>query len=110
MEPILAWLFLSVVIERGIEILGKLFPVIDDINVKEFNIKMAIALVFGGIFAYGGQLDFFSMVSINFAIPYVGYAISALFLAAGSNYISDIIQVLNREKQSVIIVEVKDED
>ncbi len=108
MEPILAWLFLSVVIERGIEILSKLFPVIDTINIKEFNIKMAIALLIGGVFAYGGQLDFFSMVSINFNIPYVGYAISALFLAAGSNYISDIIDVLNRSKeQGIIVVEVE---
>ncbi len=104
MEPILAWLFLSVVVERSIEIFAKIFPVIDDVYIKEFNIKMAISLGLGVLFAFGGGLDFFQMVSINFNIPYVGFAISALFIAAGSNYISDIISTLNRTKDGEIIV------
>ena len=112
MDPLLAWIFLSVVVERTLEVVSKLFPVLDDVNLKEFNIKMGIALLLGLLFAYGGNLDFFQMVNIQFEVPFVGEAISALFIMAGSNYIHDLISALNRTKEDVevIVVEVEKED
>lgn len=111
MEPLLAWAFLAVVVERAIEIFSKLFPILDDVNLKEFNIKMFIGLLLGGLVSFGAGLDFFEMVNISFAIPYVGMAVSAVFIMAGSNYIHDIISAINRTKESdaIIIVEVERE-
>ena len=106
----MAWAFLSVVVERIIEVISRFFPVLDTVNVKQVNIKMIIAFIFGGLFAFGGELDFFQMVNISFNIPYVGQGISALFIMAGSNYIHDLISAVNRTKESeVIIVEVEKE-
>jgi hypothetical protein len=111
MEPLMAWAFLSVVVERILEVIARLFPILDEINIKQFNIKMLIALAFGSLFAFGGQLDFFQMVNISFDIPYVGQAISALFIMAGSNYIHDLISAVNRtrQEQEVIVIEVEKE-
>ena len=111
MEPLLAWAFLAVVVERAIEIFSKLFPILDDVNLKEFNIKMFIGLLLGGLVSFGAGLDFFEMVNISFAIPYVGMAVSAVFIMAGSNYIHDIISAINRTKESdaIIVVEVERE-
>ncbi len=109
MEPLMAWAFLSVVVERMLEVIGRLFPVLDNVNIKEVNIKMIISFTFGCLFAFGGNLDFFHMVNIQFNIPYVGEFISAVFIMAGSNYIHDLISAVNRTKQDqeVIIVEVE---
>jgi hypothetical protein len=111
MEPLMAWAFLSVVVERMLEVVSKLFPILDDVNLQKFNIKLLLALIFGVLFAFGANLDFFSMVSINFAYPYVGQAVSAFFIMAGSNYIHDLISAVNRTKdgEEVIIVEVEKE-
>ena len=72
---------------------------------------MLIGLVLGGLFAFGADLDFFSMVNITFFIPYVGQGISAVFIMAGSNYINDLISAVNRTRAAdeVIIVEVERE-
>jgi len=99
MDPILAWAFLSIVTERTIEILTKLFPILDDVSIKQLDIKLVIGLVFGLVFAFGAGLDFFSMFSINFQLPYVGAVISAIFIMAGSNYIHDLISALNSIKE-----------
>lgn len=108
MESLIAWLFLSVIVERIVEVLVKLVPVIGDIRIKQFDIKMLIAFVFGAVFVFGADLDFFRMVNIEFTLPYVGYIVSSIFVMAGSGYISDIIAQLGRVKeQQVIVVEVE---
>jgi hypothetical protein len=109
MEPLLAWAFLAVVVERTIEIFTKLFPILDDINLQQFNVKMFIGLILGGLVSFGAGLDFFNMVNITFAIPYVGMAVSAVFIMAGSNYIHDILSAINRTRDSenIVIVEVE---
>jgi hypothetical protein len=108
MESLIAWLFLSVIVERIVEVLVKLVPVIGEIRIKQFDIKMLIAFVFGAVFVFGADLDFFRMVNIEFTLPYVGYVVSSIFVMAGSGYISDIIAQLGRVKdQQVIVVEVE---
>ena len=108
MESLIAWLFLSVIVERIVEVLVKLVPAVGDIRIKQFDIKMLIAFVFGAVFVFGADLDFFRMVNIEFTLPYVGYVVSSIFVMAGSGYISDIIAQLGRVKeQQVIVVEVE---
>ncbi len=109
MNPLLAWIFLAIVVERVIEMLVKFIPVLDEVHIKQVDIKMIIALLFGGVLAFGAQLDFFELVGITFALPYVGFVITTIFIAAGSNYVSDIINTLGKVKESspqVIVVEV----
>jgi len=108
MESLIAWLFLSVIVERIVEVLVRLVPAIGDIHIKQFDIKMLVAFIFGAIFVFGADLDFFKMVNIEFTLPYVGYVVSSIFVMAGSGYISDIIAQLGRAKeQQVIVVEVE---
>ena len=102
MEPILAWAFLSIVVERIIEIIVRLFPILDDIKIKELDIKLGIAFIFGLVLAFGAQLEFFSMFNIEFHYLYVGQIISAIFIMAGSNYIHDLISALNRSREQQI--------
>lgn len=111
MEPLLAWVFLAVVVEVIIQILSDLFPILDDISVNKFNAKKLLALILGTIFAFGAQLDFFMMVNIEFNWPHVGMIISAIFIMAGSNYIHDIIGALTHKKhvEELYIVEVRKE-
>lgn len=108
MESLIAWLFLSVIVERIVEVLIKLVPALDDIHIKQFDIKMLVAFIFGGMFVFGANLDFFEMVNIEFDIPYVGYVVSSIFVMAGSGYISDIISKLGRTTDpDIIVVEVE---
>ena len=107
MESLIAWLFLSVIVERMVEVLVRLIPALDDVHIKQLDIKMLIAFVFGAVFVFGADLDFFRMVNIDFTLPYVGYVVSSVFVMAGSGYISDIIAQLGRTKeQQIIVVEV----
>jgi len=99
MEPLFAWVFLAVVTERLVEILTKLIPALGNLTIKEFDIKLAIAFAIGAVFAFGTNLDFFEMVGIEFAWPYVGQTTTAFFIMAGSNYINDIISMVRRDPE-----------
>ncbi len=98
MEPILAWVFLAAVTERIIEVISKAIPAIDDVNLKQLNVKLLMALGVGLVFAFGAQLDFFKMIGVDFAWNYVGYILSAFFIMAGSNVIHDLISLINRSR------------
>jgi len=98
MELLTAWLFLSFVIERFVEVVTKLLPVLKNVQLKEVNVQMLIALLASGVLAFGAQLDFFKMFNVEFQWPYVGEALSALFMAAGSNVVHDIVVWLSATK------------
>ena len=111
MDSLLAWLFLSVIVERIVEVLVRLVPAIDQINIKHFNLKMLISFVFGGLFVWGANLDFFEMVNIQFELDYVGYVVSSIFVMAGSGYIADIVNMIGKSKETeIIVVEVAKEE
>jgi len=99
MEPLFAWVFLAVITERFVEVLTKLIPALDQVTIKEFDLKLAIAFAAGLVLAIGAGLDFFDMVGIEFGWPYVGQVITAFFIMAGSNYINDIISMIRRENE-----------
>lgn len=97
MEPLFAWVFLAIITERFIEVLTKLIPALDEVLIKEFNLKLAMAFAIGLVMAFGANLDFFQMVGIDFAWPYAGQVITAFFIMAGSNYTNDIISMIRSE-------------
>jgi hypothetical protein len=99
MEPLFAWVFLAVITERFVEVLTKLIPALDQVTIKEFDLKLAIAFAAGLVLAIGAGLDFFDMVGIEFAWPYVGQTTTAFFIMAGSNYINDIISMVRRDPE-----------
>ena len=99
MEPILAWALLAIVTERAIEIISKMFPILNRIKIVELDIKLVLSFIIGLVLVFGAELVFFDMFNIHFIIPYVGQILSAIFVAAGSNYIHDLIGAVNKIRQ-----------
>lgn len=99
MEPILAWIFLSIATQMIIEILVKVFPVLDEIEVPFIELKLIVALVFGILFAFGAGLDFFRMFNIDYAFPVVGEILAAVFIMAGASYIHELINAVNTSRE-----------
>ncbi len=106
MDPIASWIVISIAVERLIEVIVRAAPILDNVNIKNLNIKLIMAFMFGLLFAYGAQLDFFKMFGINFIFPYVGEAVSALFVMGGSNYVSDLVGFIRKRQDMPIPVEV----
>ena len=112
MDPIASWLIISVAVERLIEVIVRAIPYIDTINIKNLNIKLIMAFGFGLVFSYGAQLDFFKMFGITFIFPYVGEAVTALFIMGGSNYVAEIVSFVRKSRENITeeeFNEIKDE-
>jgi len=109
MDPIASWIVISIAVERLIEVIVRAIPWLDTFNIKNLNIKLIMAFLFGLLFAYGAQLDFFRMFGINFIFPYVGEAVSALFVMGGSNYVSDLVGFIRKRQDTTIPVELYQE-
>ena len=100
MELIAVWLLLAFVIERLVEVIVKLMPFLKQLNIQEVNIEMFLALAASLVIAFGTELDFFKIFTIEFQYPYVGNVLSALFMSAGSNVVHDIIEWIRATKES----------
>ena len=66
MELIAVWLFLAFVIERLVEVIVKLMPFLKQLNIQEVNIEMFLALAASLVIAFGTELDFFKIFTIEF--------------------------------------------
>ena len=94
MDVFMTWLFLSFVVERLSEYAGKLIPAIERLENDFVNTKLFIAFGFSLLFTFGANLDFFKAFEIEFAIPFVGIVLTAVFLSGGSNAVHDLLSVV----------------
>jgi len=88
------WVVLCVAIEFLIEVLKQIFPIINT-KIKGVDNERVIAFIFGLLMCFGASIDFFRMLGITYNIPYVGYILSAIFLAGGSGKLHDFIKAIN---------------
>lgn len=84
-----AFLFFAVLIERLIEYFVK--PRIDG----KYIIYVALGL--GLVVSFGYQLDLIAAMGIAKA-GFIGYALSGLVLAGGSNFLNDVIGAVRSQK------------
>jgi hypothetical protein len=98
MTMLLAWAFLAFAVERLVELVLKMLPFIDKSKISQVDIGMALALLLSSVLAFGANLDFFKMFEIEFSWPYVGPAISALFMTGGSQLVHDITEWVKANK------------
>ena len=99
MDSIASWIVISVVVERLVEVISRMFPFLNHIKIKLVDFKLLLSLILGIFLSFGASLNFFSMFGIEFKILYVGEIISAIFIAAGSNYVHDIVSYLSVKRK-----------
>ena len=98
MSPLLTFLFLAFVIEKLVEVVFGVIPFFDHKKILLIDVAKILALIFGLIFAWGANLDFFALFDISFAWPYVGFVVSALIMMGGSSLVHDITEWIAAKK------------
>ena len=58
---------------------------------NKFDINSIITAIIGIFLAILSGLDAFTLVGINFAVPFVGQVLTGLVISKGSNYVYDFI-------------------
>lgn len=87
------WVALAVSVEYTIEILKQVFPALNT-KVNGVDNERLLALFLGVVVCVGARVDFFAMLGIDYGLPYVGYLISAIFIAGGSGKLHDFIKAI----------------
>lgn len=58
---------------------------------RKVDINSIATAIIGVILSVLAQLDLFSLVGINFLVPYVGQVLTGFIISKGANYIFDFI-------------------
>lgn len=91
---------LAVIVERAIELLLKIFPIIDKRKISEVDIQLLMALALGELVAFGAGIDLFEIAGLEFHIPYVGCAFAGFFIAGGSTAVHELLQLVTSAKEA----------
>lgn len=92
------WVFLAFAVERLVELVMNVVPMLDKKRVFGIQIPTLLAMALSLFLAYGSGLDFFAMFGISFQWRPVGPAITGLFMGGGSNLVHDIVEWVNAKK------------
>lgn len=65
---------------------------------KHINLDRAGSLLLGVILALGTGIDFFAMVGLPIKIAYVGSVLTGIILSRGSNFIHDLLKIIEGVK------------
>lgn len=57
--------------------------------------SLAVGLLIGILVAYNWSLDLFSALLGEGEIPYVGAVLTGIVISRGSNYVSDLLKLIN---------------
>lgn len=99
MTMLVAWVFLAFAVERLVELMLKMFPIVDKTRIAQVDIGMLLSLLFSVVLAFGARLNFFAMFEIEFTWPVVGFILSALFMTGGSQLVHDITGWVTANKE-----------
>jgi hypothetical protein len=58
--------------------------------------KQIIAILLGILVAVAARIDLFATVGIPLFVPYLGYALTGILLSRGSNYIADLLSLIQK--------------
>ncbi len=90
---IAVWIILCISVEYIVDILKQAFPLLDT-KINGVDNEKGLAFVFGLLMCFTASVDFFEMLGLTYTIPYVGYVLSAIFIAGGSGKIHDFIKAI----------------
>ena len=107
MDLISAWLFLSLVVERVVELTLCMMPYLDDLRLLGINMPVALALVLSPLLSFGAQLSFFEIFEISFRWPWLGYLLTAFFMVGGSGAIHDVLGWIKGQKENSRVLDIK---
>lgn len=91
---------ISFIIERSVEMVVRLAPILEDKRIEDMNIKMVIAFAFSLVIVGSLQLDIFREVFGIEMMAGVGLFFTALLLAGGSNVIHDLLDLAEKGGKS----------
>ena len=57
--------------------------------------QMFLSLIFGVFIAVAYKFDILKMVNIESSIPYIGSVLTGILFSRGSNYIHDVLSLMN---------------
>lgn len=57
--------------------------------------QMILSLIFGILTAIAYRIDLLKLLNIKSDVPYVGSILTGILFSRGSNYIHDILKILN---------------
>lgn len=63
-----------------------------------FSLKMLLSILFGIIIAVSYDLDIPSYFKFKSKIPFIGNIVTGILLSRGSNYIFDLLNVINNHR------------
>ena len=61
----------------------------------EPHYQMVLSLIFGIFIAIAYKIDLLKLADIESEIPYIGCILTGILFSRGSNYVHDILQMLN---------------
>ena len=61
---------------------------------KQINWKQVAAIVMGVLLALAAQVDLYSVVGVDFVIPYIGTVLTGIIFSRGANYTADFIKLI----------------
>ena len=94
-EVIYAILFFAILIEGTVEYVKLAIE-------KKFYWEVVASFVIGAVATFGYHLDLVeALLGMTPSIPYLGYVVSAIVIARGSNYVFDLIGKFTGAKAEV---------
>lgn len=101
MDSVVAQLaVLAVVVQRAIDFLRTVVNYEDYLDdVTEKRVTVALSIILSAALCIGWHVDVFAAAGFNFALAWVGSALTGLFAGLGSNVINDLIKILEMLKK-----------
>lgn len=81
-------LILAVIVEGTVNILKSLY------TDGKLDKSVLLSLVVGIVLAFTTGLDLLAVTGVEALVPYVGVALTGIFVSRGSNYLHDLIEKL----------------
>lgn len=88
---IMQYIFIAVLIEAVVETLKMVW------DKDKLNKSRIVALLVSFICCLSFRIDLFNYVGFETTIPIIPYLLTGIIVSRGSNFISDLLQKLNRK-------------
>ena len=91
-------LFIAFIVEKIVEILSEILPILNTVQKEKVNVKSLIALLVSLVICIGANIDILYLTSVQLNVPYAGNIISALLMSSSSEVLHDIIDWIKANK------------
>lgn len=93
MSKFLLILMLAITVEALVQYLK---TILQTLQSKEYKTAMtqAVAIAISVLLCFATGADFYSLLGVVFAFPWLGIVLTGIFISRGSNYVADFIKRL----------------